>query len=565
MAELSQGLPDGWIRCRLGEGLLSDIQPGFACGVHNDVGEGIAHLRPMNVNTDGRIDLSVVKYVPKERASRETRLIQQGDVLFNNTNSAELVGKTAYYSCDLKRAFSNHMTRLRCEEVVLDPVFCALALHQKWREGHFLEICNRHVSQASISRGRLEETELLLPPLAEQKRIVAKVEKLLTSVEKVRTRLDRIPELLSRFRQSVLSAAVSGTLTEDWREAQGNRDEPGLERRSSPTSLPDNWSRRRLGDFIARIESGKNFKCPEVPVTDGTVGLVKISAVTWDRFNPAETKTVTAPSMVDPDLFINEGDLLVSRANTLELVGASVIVDRINYRIMLSDKVWRIHLQDIDKHYVHFFLKSSLGRKEIESRASGNQLSMRNISQKKFRDMELPVPPPAEQCEIARRVGCLLRMADGITARYRSARGRADMLVQSILAKAFRGELVETEAELARREGGEYETAQQLLTRAKAEREEQSKPTRKVVRKTMKKKVSGRQASRFEPRENRLLEVLLKTKGKKLTPEQLLRKAGLTEDSVDDFFEELRALVEAGKISETRPDKIAIYLEAVAP
>lgn len=164
-------LPDGWTVTCLGDGLLVDVQPGFACGKHNRAGKGIGHLRPMNVSVDGNIDLSNLKFVP---ASEAERFVRAGDVIFNNTNSDELVGKTACYTLGDALAFSNHMTRLRCDTAVLEPRFCAMQLHQRWREGYFEALCNHHVSQASVGRKALLETEFLLPPLPEQKRIVTK-------------------------------------------------------------------------------------------------------------------------------------------------------------------------------------------------------------------------------------------------------------------------------------------------------------------------------------------------------------------------------------------------------
>ena len=126
-------IPAGWTQTTLSDGLLLDVQPGFACGSHNQKGEGVPHLRPMNVSEEGQIDLSLIKYVPAEQAIKEERIIRVGDVLFNNTNSPPLVGKTAYYADSAPRSFSNHMTRLRCRQDVFDPRFCALVLHQKWR------------------------------------------------------------------------------------------------------------------------------------------------------------------------------------------------------------------------------------------------------------------------------------------------------------------------------------------------------------------------------------------------------------------------------------------------
>src|SRR5439155_13315468 len=87
-------LPEGWAAVRLSDGLIVDIQPGFACGVNNRGGEGIPHLRPMNVTEDGRIDLTDLKYVPRSEATREESWLRRGDVVFNNTNSPRLVGKT---------------------------------------------------------------------------------------------------------------------------------------------------------------------------------------------------------------------------------------------------------------------------------------------------------------------------------------------------------------------------------------------------------------------------------------------------------------------------------------
>jgi len=133
-----------WPVERLGS-LLSEIQPGFASGKHNSTGDGVPHFRPMNVSRDGQIDRAVLKYVDPSTGRPDLRL-RRGDVLFNNTNSPELVGKTARFDGADNPAFSNHMTRLRADQTRLDPTFLALRLHQAWRDGWFLENFNNHVS-----------------------------------------------------------------------------------------------------------------------------------------------------------------------------------------------------------------------------------------------------------------------------------------------------------------------------------------------------------------------------------------------------------------------------------
>ena len=111
---------------------------------------------------------------------------------------------------------------------------------------------------------------------------------------------------------------------------------------------------------------------------------------------------------------------------------------------MLSDKIWRVTFkEEIDKRYVNFFLKSSIGRNEIESRATGNQLSMRNISHDSFKKIDLNYPPIEEQQEIVRLVESLFAKADQIEASYKKLKVKIEQLPQALLAKAFRGELVE--------------------------------------------------------------------------------------------------------------------------
>lgn len=261
----------------------------------------------------------------------------------------------------------------------------------------------------AINRDFLEELIVPLAPLNEQKRIVAKLDELLPKVEACKERLQKIPTILKRFRQSVLAAAVSGKLTE--KKEIRNYSYPDLnwvERPEWASEFSEGWKFCKLGVVLDRIEAGKNFNCLGTPVSGSAVGLVKISAVTWDEFDPGQTKTVNDPKMVNPKLFISSGDLLVTRANTRELVGASVIVRDLHHQIMISDKVWRVHLTDYNKGFLHLFLKSSFGRSQIEQMVSGNQAAMFNISQKAFSEIIVPFLPLTVQEQIYKSADLLL-------------------------------------------------------------------------------------------------------------------------------------------------------------
>lgn len=416
--------PDGWELCSLSQ-FVEDMQTGFASGEHNSDGYGIPHLRPMNVSSDGKLDLSDGRFVDP---SKNDLRLQRGDVLFNNTNSPAWVGKTALVDTDKELAFSNHMTRLRtCVDI--DARFVAMQLHFLCRSGYFQHQCKKHVNQASINRDFLSElTPFCLPPSAEQQRIADKLDSLLSRVDSCRERLDRVPSILKRFRQSVLAAATSGKLTENWREE--NRKNLG------------SWSTLALGDILTDIQSGVNVKCEERPPYQNEKGLVKISAVTWGRYDDEESKTIPESHNIPEYTRIEIGDFLISRANTLELVASCVIVEETTRPVYLSDKVLRLVMADEMKLWILFCLRSPNGRVQIERLSSGNQLSMRNISQKNLRCIEVPFPNEEERVEIVRRMTNLLSFADELEKRFRSAKLHIDQLTPSLLAKAFRGELV---------------------------------------------------------------------------------------------------------------------------
>lgn len=279
-----------------------------------------------------------------------------------------------------------------------------------------------------ISRGRLAKLELPVPPLPEQKRIADKLDTLLARVDACRIHLDRVPGILKRFRQSVLAAATSGELTREWREARGIGTH--------------DWQQSTVGQLIDRIEAGLNVQCEERPPEPNERGLVKISAVTWGRYDDNQSKTLPGNADIPERSRIGLGDFLISRANTLELVGACVIVEDVTRPVFLSDKVLRLVMPERLKPWLQIALQSPAGRKAIESRASGNQLSMRNLSQANLREIPVSLPPDDEMAEVVGSVRRLMNLAKEIEGRTADAASAVQRSVPSTLAKAFRGDLV---------------------------------------------------------------------------------------------------------------------------
>lgn len=207
------------------------------------------------------------------------------------------------------------------------------------------------------------------------------------------------------------------------------------------SELPEGWASCQLGDLLCHIQAGKSVKCDERPPEGNEPGLVKISAVTWGEFDEIESKTLLTAEGLDERNRIRPGDLLISRANTLELVGAPVIVQKISKNLYLSDKVLRLELPESLREWALICLRSESGRAQIESLATGNQLSMRNISQDALRAIEMPLPPEAEQKRIARKLDALLAQVDAIRARIDAIPVLLKRFRQAVRVVALAGEL----------------------------------------------------------------------------------------------------------------------------
>ena len=322
-------------------------------------------------------------------------------------------------------------------------------------------------AQKNINLEILSSVSVPIPPANEQQRIVEKVETLFARLDKGEEAVREVQKLLKRYRQSILKSAVTGELTADWRAEREGELESGADllarilktreenwqgrgKYKAPVepdttnlpNLPEGWVWASLGQLIYKIEAGKNYRCQEVPPASNQTGIVKISAVTWDEFNQEESKTIISDDHLNDTLLINDGDLSISRANTIELVGASVVVRNISKRLQLSDKVLRLKCVEPIEHWVNYLLKSWVGRLQIEAMATGAQMSMRNISQKNLEKIAVPLPPSEE---IAAAIEMIVGAFDkevSMSKICETELKRSDALRQSILKDAFSGRLV---------------------------------------------------------------------------------------------------------------------------
>ena len=297
----------------------------------------------------------------------------------------------------------------------------------------------------------------------EQIRIANKLDSLLVKVDTAQTRLEKTPTLLKRFRQSTLAAATSGELTKEWRKNATFGEVVNV------------------GSLISDIRYGTSKKCN---YEQGGTGVLRIPNIGGNGIDASDLKYANFNTSEKEKLGLKKGDLLVIRSNgSVELVGKAAIVTDRDLDYLFAGYLIRLRFRDlsvVDPKYVLFSLQSPAIRSVVEINARSTS-GINNINSKELAAIEISLPSYKEQKEIVRRIESLFALANSVEKQYTEAKKHTDRLTQSLLAKAFRGELVPQDPN--------DEPASELLKRIQAEREQQD--AIKPKRKTAKSKASG--------------------------------------------------------------------------
>ena len=283
-----------------------------------------------------------------------------------------------------------------------------------------------------------------LPPLPEQQRIVAKLDTLFGQLDKIKTHLEHIPQLLKDFRQKVLTQAVTGKLTEEWREGkiltgiELKKDKYEVEFEFLETSdFPETWKYVALGNyaecsrgkFTARPRNDPQFFEGEYPFMQigdlpGNGGLFYSYSSTLNEKGKSVSKCFPKGTVV------------------IAIVGATIgntgILEK---EVFFPDSLIGINSENpFSNFYIEYFLRFIKYKIRELSYAGGGQP---NIKMPNITNLGIAIPPIEEQQEIVRCVESLFAKADKIEASYQKLKEKTEQLPQAILAKAFRGELVE--------------------------------------------------------------------------------------------------------------------------
>lgn len=353
-------------------------------------------------------------YVDADYVDRfNSKLLRADDTLIlNAAHNSEYVGSKQYRAgIEVVDALpTGEWLVARADDKFLDAAYLShWASSAATRFAIKKEVKGIHLYPKDVAR-----LEIPLPPLPEQKRIAA----ILDKADSIRRNRQQATALADEFLRSVF-----------------------LDMFGDPVTNPKGWDVKPLSKGIVNILSGWSARGESYPCSANDLGVLRVSAVTTGQFLPEENKLVHREVVPRNKslVFPKKGDLLFSRANTRELVAASCIVDKDVGNVFLPDKLWRVDTNEefLLPEYLNFLLWNQRFKDGLTSMATGTSGSMLNISKAKLLGATAPFPDISAQWKFK----SLYWATRGVIEKLSSASGMTDHSFSSLSQRAFSGQL----------------------------------------------------------------------------------------------------------------------------
>lgn len=470
-------LSNGWETQTI-ESICTSLAPGFACSKSHQLENGHVHLRTHNVSTLGNLNFDSIIRIDPRMVDPQKSSIRAGDILFNNTNSQELVGKTCLVDRDYDFAFSNHITRLRLREGV-DPGFVVFYLTMLRNNGFFAKLCTRWINQAAVNTDTLKKQTIPVPPHDEQKRIVAKVGELMALCDQLEAQQQEretrksclVRASLARFtdapttvnlgflfhksydippaelRKSILTLAMQGKLV-----PQDFNDEPAekllsriqtrlaemqsasripkreiqfSERDGGEEMLPYSWKKVRIGELCLSI----------VPQRDKPLSFTgDIPWVTLPVFRENSVSLTLGPNC--DGLSLNEVAkyrlrIVPSGSVLMSCVGKFGLVALLDRDVVPNQQIHGFYFPTelLEGRYLCY----SIMAQKTFLEALSTTTTIAYLNKKKCESVPIALPPLAEQKRIVAKVDQLMALVDDLEREQESSRTTASKLLDAIV------------------------------------------------------------------------------------------------------------------------------------
>lgn len=517
-------LPEGWIEVTVEE--VAEVNPRKSVDLLPD---DLVTFVPMAAvdEISGTIARPIER--PLKEVSKGFTQFVDDDVIFAKITPSMENGKSAVARrlANATGFGSTEFHVLRSTGAV-EPEYLWRFVRQKEFRDNAQQVMSGAVGQQRVPAEHLKSHLLPLPPLPEQRLIVAKTDRLTNQIMRARTELAQIPELIAKYRSAVLELAFCGKLTTDFRKTD----------KAGEKGLPQGWSVRLLGD-ISEIQGGIQVgKRRNNDVEMVEVPYLRVANVQRGWLNLDEIKTISVTSEEKDRLLLQSGDVLMNEGGDRDKLGRGWVWDGQLAECIHQNHVFRIRLHKdiLPPEFVSHFANERGQQYFFDQGTQTTNLA--SISKRKVAALPVPVPPLEEAVEIVSRIETAFAWLDRIDSDHTSASRLLPKLEGAILAKAFRGELVPQDPN--------DEPAAMLLERINAERIEQVQ-TRPKTAPRRHPKVEGDAIV-----SDKSLEQVLTEAGDWVPAQTAFQRCGVGDgtptEEIERLYVELRELDTAGKL-----------------
>lgn len=446
---------DSWPVVQLVD-LVQSFQNGVSSRGASD-GVSVVVLRLADIK-NGSVSLDDPRQLTLDEGSIEKYRLAIGDVLVIRVNgSADLVGR--FVVCESSVGLPcDHFIRLRLDQTRIGAGYLKLVGDCTATRTKIQDLFVSTAGQKTVNQTHIGSLSFALPPLADQQRIVAKVDELMALCDRLEARQQDAEAAHARLVQALLDSLTQARDADEfqacWQRVAGqfgtlfvSEDSVAALRQAAidcaasgqfrAGSVSTDWCDGCLGDLVVESSSGWSPSCEARQRADGEWGVLKVSAVSWGSFRPDENKALPESLTARPELEVRPGDFLISRANTAELVARSVFVEATPPRLMLSDKIVRLRFSDAcEPRFAQLANSSTAARRYYAEVAGGTSSSMKNVTRAQILALPIKYPGLAEQRRIVAKVNELLALCDQLKSRIAAARAKHAQLAEALVAQA---------------------------------------------------------------------------------------------------------------------------------
>lgn len=458
----SSSVPKNWARTNLGN-LVELMEYGSSAKTHENA-SGVPVLRMGNI-ADGQLVFESLKYLPKKHEEFPKLFLDAGDILFNRTNSAELVGKSAVYLGEFTPcSFASYLIRVRLKKNVNPKFYCFLINSPIGR--HWVSsVLTKQVGQANVSGSKLREFSVPVPPSDEQNRIVSKIESCFSRIDAIEESVVKAETLLEGYRASLLAKAFRGELVaQDPKDESasvllgrvraerdiGNTDQkpkggqfPPIAADEIPFKIPKTWVWCRVGDLVG-LKNGYAFKSQYFTSDSTYVLTTPGSFYEKGGFRDQGKKTKYYSGPVKPEFIFEGGELITAMTEQAPgLLGSAAFIPKDGKTYLHNQRLGRLipyESSSVTLEYLYWYFNAPYLRGRLSATCSGS--TVRHTSPDRILNVPIPLPPVREQRNITDSIS---RHFGVVSNSAISCSRIVEILVETrsaVLRKAFSGELV---------------------------------------------------------------------------------------------------------------------------